>query len=380
METESAFPVVIAEKALHTLVCALQKAGYRVIGPILRDQAIVYDELDSVADLPQGWTDEQQPGSYRLKKRTDQALFGYTVGPHSWKKFLHPPHLRLWSVSRSGNEVRFSHDKTPIQKYAFLGVRSCELHAMAIQDKVFLQAGHEDAGYHQRRNDSFIIALNCGEAGGTCFCTSMKTGPQATSGFDLALTELLSADRHEFLVEISSQIGANLMHDVASREASAEDLATAANILARTAENMGRHLDTKGLKERLQDNPEHPRWDEVAARCLGCSNCTMVCPTCFCTSVEDTADLAGETAERWRRWDSCFNSEFSYIHGGSIRSSVKSRYRQWLTHKLAHWIDQFGSSGCVGCGRCISWCPTGIDITEEAAAIGSTAPPPEDTS
>ncbi len=380
METVPKAPVVIAEKALHTLVCELQSAGYRVIGPTLRDQAIIYDEIDSVADLPQGWTDEQQPGSYRVAKRPDMALFGYTVGPHSWKKFLHPPRLRLWQASRTGNEVSFSHDETPSQKYAFLGVRSCELHAIAIQDQVFLQAGHEDVGYRQRRDDSFIIALNCSEAGGTCFCASMKTGPQATNSFDLALTELLSEDRHEFLVEIGSQAGADLMHGIASREASAGDLETAEKLLAQTAANMGRHLDTQGLKERLQENPEHRRWDEVAARCLSCSNCTLVCPTCFCTSVEDTADLAGDTAERWRRWDSCFNGEFSYIHGGSVRSSTKSRYRQWLTHKLAHWVDQFGSSGCVGCGRCISWCPTGIDITEEAAAIGSAASPPEDAS
>jgi Fe-S oxidoreductase len=95
----------------------------------------------------------------------------------------------------------------------------------------------------------------------------------------------------------------------------------------------------------------------------------MVCPTCFCTTVEDVSDVTGDHAERWRRWDSCFTLGFSYIHGGSIRNSGKARYRQWMTHKLASWIDQFGTSGCVGCGRCITWCPVGIDITEEARAI-----------
>ncbi|MBF0393567.1 MAG: 4Fe-4S dicluster domain-containing protein, partial [Alphaproteobacteria bacterium] len=116
-------------------------------------------------------------------------------------------------------------------------------------------------------------------------------------------------------------------------------------------------------------NREHPRWDEVAKRCLTCGNCTMVCPTCFCTTVDDVTDLGGTRTERVRSWDSCFTLDFSYIHGGSVRNEGSSRYRQWITHKLSSWHDQFGSSGCVGCGRCITWCPVGIDITEEVGAI-----------
>jgi formate hydrogenlyase subunit 6/NADH:ubiquinone oxidoreductase subunit I len=139
--------------------------------------------------------------------------------------------------------------------------------------------------------------------------------------------------------------------------------------VANAAAQMGRVMDTSDIKELLYRNYEHPRWDNVAGRCLTCANCTNVCPTCFCTTVEDVTDLTGQQAERRRRWDSCFTMDFSYIHGGSIRASTKSRYRQWMTHKLATWIDQFGTSGCVGCGRCITWCPVGIDITEEVAAI-----------
>ena len=137
----------------------------------------------------------------------------------------------------------------------------------------------------------------------------------------------------------------------------------------KVAEQMGRELETDGLRELLERNREHPRWDEVSERCLTCGNCTMVCPTCFCTSVEDVTDLTGEEAERWREWDSCFSLDFSYVVGGSVRSSSRSRYRQWMTHKLGTWWDQFGSSGCVGCGRCITWCPVGIDVTEELANL-----------
>ncbi len=140
-------------------------------------------------------------------------------------------------------------------------------------------------------------------------------------------------------------------------------------VVAKVAQQMGRTMDTAGLKDLLCRNYEHPRWDEVAARCLACANCTMACPTCFCTTVEDVTDLTGTHAERWRKWDSCFSLDFSYIHGGSVRSSARARYRQWMTHKLATWMDQFGTSGCVGCGRCITWCPVAIDITEEVRAI-----------
>jgi Fe-S-cluster-containing hydrogenase component 2 len=135
---------------------------------------------------------------------------------------------------------------------------------------------------------------------------------------------------------------------------------------------MGRTVDVTDIRNLLHRNQEHPRWDDVAERCLACTNCTLVCPTCFCSSVEDVTDLSFENAERIRRWDSCFNPEFASVHGGNFRPTIRGRYRQWLTHKFASWFDQFDVSGCVGCGRCITWCPVGIDVTEEITAILAT--------
>jgi ferredoxin len=197
----------------------------------------------------------------------------------------------------------------------------------------------------------------------------MKTGPVAERGFDLALTEVLEEHRHYFVVEVGSERGADVLADVPHGEAVEEDRTAAGAVHARTASQMGRELDVTEIKELLYRNYDHPRWEEVAERCLTCGNCTMVCPTCFCTTVEDVTDLAGEHVERHQRWDSCFTVDYSGIHDGAVRGSAKSRYRQWMTHKLATWHDQFGTSGCVGCGRCITWCPVGIDLTEEAAAI-----------
>ncbi|MCS6816462.1 MAG: 4Fe-4S dicluster domain-containing protein [Blastocatellia bacterium] len=386
--------ILLERQHVDLLLEALAHKGYRLVGPTVRDGAIVYEELTSAADLPIGWTDEQDGGSYRLKKRNDQALFGYVVGPHSWKKFLFPPTLKLFTARRTegGFEI-ISDEAVPSSafrdpqpsrpnpqsegsssvphppKFAFIGVRSCELHAIAIQDKVFLGGAYVDPTYKERRENAFIVAVNCGQAGGTCFCVSMNTGPKATFGFDLALTEIIEPERHYFVVEVGTDRGAEILQELPHRPAREEEMRLAQQIIARTAMQMGRTLDTTDIKDLLYRNYEHPRWDQVAARCLTCANCTMVCPTCFCSTVEDVTDLSGEHAERWRKWDSCFTMDFSYIHGGSVRASAKARYRQWLTHKLATWIDQFGTSGCVGCGRCITWCPVGIDITEEVRAI-----------
>ncbi len=361
--------VFIERRHFQQLIEALALKGYRVVGPVLRDGAIIYDDVKTVDDLPIGWTDEQDGGKYRLKKRADAALFGYAVGPHSWKKFLQPPVLRLWRAKRDVDGFQVIPEEEPAAKFAFIGVRSCELHAIAVQDKVFLEGQLVDPTYQTRRRDVFIVALNCGQAGGTCFCVSMKTGPKATFGFDLSLTEVIEEDRHYFVAEAGTERGKEILQEVSHRVAGQEEIDQAERVVENTAAQMGRYLDTSDIKGLLYRNYEHPRWDDVARRCLTCANCTMVCPTCFCTTVEDTTDLTGDHTERWRKWDSCFNLDFSYIHGGSVRSTVQSRYRQWMTHKLATWIDQFGTSGCVGCGRCITWCPVGIDITEEARAI-----------
>jgi ferredoxin len=247
-------------------------------------------------------------------------------------------------------------------------VRACELNAIAIQDKVFTGGKFVDRDYAARRAGIFVVAVNCGEPAGTCFCVSMDSGPRAEQGYDLALTEVLDGE-HRFLVEAGSPAGEEVLAELSFRPAEESDVAAATAVTDSAAERMGRSMESFGLRELLADNLEHPRWDEVTERCLTCGNCTMVCPTCFCTSVEDTTDLTGTETARTRVWDTCFSLDYSYIHGGSVRASARSRYRQWLTHKLGTWHDQFDTSGCVGCGRCITWCPVGIDITEEVAAL-----------
>jgi sulfhydrogenase subunit beta (sulfur reductase) len=367
---------VIDLTALGRLIASLQTRGYQVVGPQVRDGAIVYDTLERLEDLPVGWEDEQAPGRYRLGKNGASSVFGYAVGPHSWKRYLHPPEVRLSHAEGSGQDFRILENgaQTDVRKLALFGVRSCELAAISIQDRVFMGDKYTEPAYAARRNGLFVVAVQCTRASASCFCTSMNAGPRAERGFDLALTEVTDGESPSFVVETGSEAGAEVLAGLKPHKATAKLVRQAEEAVKGAAAAITRSMDTSDIRGLLYENFEHPRWDEVAARCLSCGNCTMVCPTCFCSTVEDWSDVAGGHAERWRRWDSCFGQSFSYIHGGSVRMSPRSRYRQWLTHKLAAWIDQFGTSGCVGCGRCITWCPVGIDITQEVAAIRGGVP------
>jgi len=357
---------------LDVLLRALADEGHELVGPRVQDGAIVLGPIRGVEDLPRGVGDEQAPGRYRLRARGDDALFGYAVPQHSFKKELLLPRVTLVRIRRGKTGAVVEAPPRPDRKVAFVGMRACEIAAVEVQDRVLRDGPWMDADYAARREQVFVLAVQCGAPSGTCFCVSMGTGPKAEAGFDLALTELL-APEHAFVVEVGTEAGRRILARVPRREATAEEEEAAARVVCDAAARMGRTMDTTNIRDLMMSNLEHPRWEDVAERCLGCANCTLACPTCFCTDVEDTTDLSGDEATRTRRWDSCFTFDFAYLHGGGVRPSLRGRYRQWLTHKVATWHDQFGTSGCVGCGRCITWCPVGIDITEEVAAIRATS-------
>jgi len=360
--------MVMSVDDLDALVTTLAGLGYETKGPVVRDGAILPGPVKRVTDLPVGTRDVQSPGHYRLEQRDDDAVFGWAVGPGSWKAEFFPPTQELWRSRVDGDAVSTATPALEMAPLAVIGARPCELAGLAVLDRVLLDGAYTDPRYAARRLGTFVVAAECGSPAGTCFCTSMGTGPGAESGFDLALTEIDDDDGHRFVVRVGTELGADVLARVSVSSASAEDTAARDRVISSAGEASGRRLETEGLAELLRRNLEHPRWDEVADRCLACGNCTLVCPTCFCSDVSDTTDLSGEV-ERRRTWASCFDLDHSYLHGGPVRSSTSSRYRQWLTHKLSTWWDQFDTSGCVGCGRCIAWCPVGIDLTEEAAAI-----------
>jgi len=357
--------VVISKGELNSILKRLTEGGYSLIGPRKEEGTISYDRINSIDDLPRGWNDEQEPGNYRLEQINDGQYFGYVLGANSLKNFLYPSKLRLFATRKNAAGFEIQAEELDSTRYAFIGVRACELAAVTIQDKIFSAGKFKEPHYTKLRDNAFILAVNCTRPGGTCFCVSMGTGPKCMRGFDLALTEL----EEVFLVEVGSPLGAHYLEGCEWRLAGARDINRASQLMDDARNQMGRQMNCSDLPDLLVERLDHPRWDQVGRRCLSCANCTLVCPTCFCCDVQDISDLTGVQTERVRVWDSCFNPDFSYIHGGHVRPNVRSRYRQWLTHKLASWIGQFGSSGCVGCGRCITWCPVGIDLTEELEAI-----------
>ncbi len=193
----------------------------------------------------------------------------------------------------------------------------------------------------------------------------MGTGPRPKDAFDLRLTELDDV----FLLTVGSELGRTIITGMPFEAASAFVMSNAEHGIEQAAQNMGRRLDTSDLPNLILNNLDHPEWDAVAKRCLSCTNCTQVCPTCFCWDAVDQMDLTGTQTSRLRVWDSCYNPDYSYQAGGNTRPTIRSRYRQWLSHKLGTWVQQYGTSGCVGCGRCITWCPASIDLTEEIPAL-----------
>jgi len=354
---------------LQTLFDELIKADYSIIGPRVKQASFGYDTITTTDDLPKGWITEQNSSTFRLRKTDSAAFFGITHSMNGWNRYLYPTQRTLWKAHRKNNGFEIEHVEEQPNPVALFGVRPCDLEGIKKFDRIFLHAAFPDKTYTIRREHAFIVTVNCTQPSGTCFCVSMDTGPKARTGFDLGLTEIIEDGEHYFIAEVGSSSAQEIIKNIPHTTVQEDELGRIQELMERAEKQMGRELDTDNLKEILYRNYEHPHWDTVAERCFTCGNCTLVCPTCFCTTIEDYTDLTGGTGERIRKWDSCYNNEFSYIHGGSVRTSSYARYRHWLMHKLATYQDQFDTPGCVGCGRCITWCPAGIDITEEATAI-----------
>ncbi len=362
MTTQAHF---LAREDFQTLIDVLTEAGYRCLGPRVRDGAIVMEAFTQAAQLPVGVHDRQSPGSYRLEQSDSSRYFAWANGPQALKPLLFSPREILWRAERdAAGRLNFVEVHADAQKTAVFGVRSCDLAGMRVQDKILIHDEYQDDLYRARREVLFTVAVNCSHPSETCFCASTGDGPTADEGYDLLLSEL----EEGFLIGAGSVTGEAVLERLPVDRASDRQHFVAAQQAIHAAQVQTRKLPAK-VEQVLLDNLEHGRWQEVAGRCLSCGNCTMVCPTCFCHQEVEQPQLDGQATEHLREWDSCFTDGHSYIHGMVIREDTEKRYRQWLTHKLATWVQQFGNSGCVGCGRCIAWCPVGIDLTEEANVI-----------
>ena len=356
----------IPRSGLQDLLDTLQGEGYRCIGPTVHEGAIVFEEINSVTSLPQGVSEAQAPGSYRLIQSDSPRYFAWANGPQALKPLVFAPREVLWTCRQDKEGgMDFQVEEPASQPIAVLGARPCDLAALYLNDQHFLQQQYPDPHYLAQRQQLLLIAVNCTHPADTCFCASTGDGPRAHFGYDLALTEL----EEGFVVEIHSDVGKQLAQKLALQEVTTHQLQQVDVAMKQATEKQQRQLPSRDLNKTLFDNLDHSQWADVGERCLSCGNCTAVCPTCFCHQEDEVSDIQGKVSNHYREWDSCFTQGHSYIHGITIRPDTPKRYRQWLTHKLGSWHDQYGRSGCVGCGRCITWCPVGIDITQEVAAI-----------
>jgi ferredoxin len=357
--------ITIQKTAFNSILSRLKEDGYLPIGPRVKDEALVYAPIDKIEDLPQGVSTIQKPGYYRLTRGKHMRYFDIIPGAHSWKQFLFPSRAELFKLQKNGREWERTPEKEEPINYAFIGVRACELAAIQIQDNIFMRSDFTDPIYQAHRKRVFIVSVNCTHPSETCFCTSMGTGPRVKDSYDLDLTELDDV----FVLTIGSELGKRLMTGIPFEDASGYIRTNVEHKLEHAEQQMRRKLDTTDLPELILNHLDHPYWNEIGKRCLSCTNCTQVCPTCFCWDTVDEISLDGQNTGRVRVWDSCFNPGYSYQAGGNTRPTIYSRYRQWMSHKLGTWKQQYGTLGCVGCGRCITWCPAEIDITEEVAAL-----------
>lgn len=354
---------------LQMLIDTLQKSGFSCVGPQVRDGAIVYDEINNVDQLPWGIRDYQSPGEYRLENISENKAFAFSNGAQAIKPILFKPQEIVWKVMRDNNgKLTFQPGNAFEKPVAIIGARACDIAGMTVQDKVFLDPKNTDSRYQSRREQLFVVAVNCIYASNNCFCVSAGTGPKVKNNFDIAMTEIDDG----FIVEIGTHRGFDIINQLQLISSHLMQEKTAQENEEKAAVTQTKKIplnNSRGLRDLLMSNLDHPRWDDVANRCLSCGNCTSVCPTCFCHSEAEKPSLDGSASEHHSEWDSCFNEGHSYFGGKVLRDDTKKQYRQWLTHKVGTWWDQFDTSGCIGCGRCVTWCPVGIDLTEELRAI-----------
>ena len=369
-------PSFVPAARLEDLIGALRADGRRVVGPVVEDGALKMTEIEHAAELPFGWTATSAPGLVRLERRSaDDPAAGraFDNGP-AWsgiKPWTFPSRVDALSVeTRDDGSLAVRVEAPAGQPTAIIGARACDLAALGVQDRVLAGGPAVDPDYAARRADLFVVAVECAFATSTCFCTSMGTGPEVSTGADVVLAEVDGG----FVARADTPAGERLLAGLRLSQAPSARVDAAVEQVAAVRAGMGNAVQAEGLHDRLLANLDHPRWDAIAERCLACANCTLVCPTCFCTGTEIGSDLDGRESTATRSWDSCFTAGFAQVTGGgSFRPNHKDRYRQWLTHKFGTWWDQFGSSGCVGCGRCVAWCPVGIDVREELALIAGPA-------
>jgi sulfhydrogenase subunit beta (sulfur reductase) len=302
---------------------------YTVIAPMKKgDKDFIYGETDTFEDVC--------------------LEYPTTITPI--KKYLLPYKEKMFSFERG--KMR---EEIPEEKLALFGLHICDINAIARLDMVLWN----DPAYKARRENMLIIGVSC-TPNDKCFCKSVHANvlPNICDVF-------LMQHEKDYIAYSLTEKGRKLLTSFLFEPTNIEIKEI------KVEYNEQKHIDIHRVGERILKDYENPVWAETAKRCLGCANCTVVCPLCYCYDVVDNTYVHTDEGERVRCWDSCLLLNFARVAGGhNFRKDLKARYRNVYTHKFRTFVDEFGVPSCVGCGRCITFCPAGIDMRETLGKLG----------
>ena len=327
-------------EGLQKLLDFFVKRGFTVYGPVIKGKSWVFSEIHSISEV-------------------DLNYIRSILPP---KKLLLPPKSSIFSFKLDDSFEVF--ESCDFKNVVLFGVHPCDLKAIERLD-AFFSLYPEDVCYKARRQGLFIVGLTCNVVDEHCFCSSLGIDPEASTGFDILITQI----GESFLVESGSLKGLNILRELNFPEAKSEHLEAKMRHIEDLKSRFTKKADFKELDKIAKSKLDHKVWLETAEKCLSCGNCSMVCPVCYCFDVYDSLDLTLKEGARVMELDSCQLLEYAEVAlGGNFRRDRYQRLRHWM-------LCKFGAAGgstytsCVGCGRCLVYCPTSIDLTEVARVL-----------
>ena len=314
--------------------------------------------LNKLLQTYQVFAPEKEDNSFYFRRISsgDQAILDYNNSSIPPKEVLFPRSEKLFCYCGEAGGVQLADQIDEAKKVVF-GIRPCDAKSFLLLDKVFNGDQYVDPYYLNRRNNTVLVGLGCNQPAATCFCAALGGGPFYQEGLDILLTDI----GDQYLVEVLTERGGELLSEMDLPAAGQEAQDTARAVKESAA--CSSIVDLGGLKYRLDVNFYDPIWATLAEKCLGCAACTYSCPTCHCFDIVD--EVAGKEGCRLRNWDACMFPQFT-LHGSghNPRPSGKERFRQRVMHKFKYFVDNYGATACVGCGRCIVNCPVNLDIRQ----------------